>query len=47
MVRKVIIFVLAIGAVAGGYFLGKGNWNLGGGAAAKFTCPTPGAVVAG
>jgi protein-disulfide isomerase len=47
MVRKVIIFLLAIGAVVGGYFLGKGNWNLGGGAVAKFTCPTPGATVAG
>jgi protein-disulfide isomerase len=47
MVRNVIIFVLAIGAVTGGYFLGRGKWNIGGGAAAKFTCPTPGATVAG
>jgi len=46
--RKVIIFILAIGAVTGGYFLGRSNWNVGGGAAAaKFTCPTPGAPVAG
>jgi protein-disulfide isomerase len=47
MVRKVIILVLAIGAVTGGYFLGRGNWNIGSGAAAKFTCTTPGAAVAG
>ena len=48
MVRNVIIFVLAIGAVTGGYFMGRGNWNIGGGAAmSKFTCPTPGAAVAG
>jgi protein-disulfide isomerase len=47
MVRKVIIFVLAVGAVTGGYFLGRGNWNLGGAAASKFTCTTPGAAVAG
>jgi protein-disulfide isomerase len=48
MVRKVIIFVLAIGAVTGGYFLGRSNWNIGGGGAvAKFVCPTPGATVAG
>jgi protein-disulfide isomerase len=47
MVRKVIIVVLAVGAVVGGYFLGKGKWNLGASAVAKFTCPTPGAVVAG
>ncbi len=48
MVRKVIIFILAIGAVTGGYFLGRSKWNLGGGnAVAKFTCPTPGAAVAG
>ncbi len=48
MARKVIIFILAIGAVTGGYFLGRKNWNLGGGnAVAKFTCPNPGAAVAG
>jgi protein-disulfide isomerase len=47
MVRKVIIFILAIGAVTGGYFLGRGHWNLGGAALAKFTCATPGAAVAG
>jgi protein-disulfide isomerase len=48
MVRNVIIFILAIGAVTGGYFLGRGHWNTGGGAAAaKFTCPTPGAAVPG
>jgi protein-disulfide isomerase len=48
MVRNVIIFVLAIGAVVGGYFLGRGQWNVGGAtAAAKFTCQTPGAAVAG
>jgi len=47
MVRNVIILVLAIGAVVGGYFLGRGNWNIGGSAAAKFTCATPGAAVAG
>ena len=48
MVRKVIIFILAIGAVTGGYFLGRNNWSIGGSAAAaKFTCPTPGAAVAG
>jgi len=48
MIRKVVIFILAIGAVAGGYYLGRGNWNLGGGAApAKFACPNPGAAVAG
>jgi protein-disulfide isomerase len=47
MVRKVIIIVLAIGAVIGGYFLGRGQWNLGGASIAKFTCKTPGAAVAG
>jgi protein-disulfide isomerase len=48
MVRKVVIFILAIGAVTGGYFLGRGHWNIGGSSAlAKFTCPTPGAAVAG
>jgi protein-disulfide isomerase len=47
MVRNVIIFILAIGAVTGGYFLGRGHWNVGGGAASKFTCATPGAAVAG
>ena len=47
MVRNVIIFVLAIGAVTGGYFLGRSNWNIGGGAVSKFTCATPGAAVAG
>jgi protein-disulfide isomerase len=48
MVRKVIIFILAIGAIAGGYFLGGRNWNIGGSAAvSKFVCPNPGAAVAG
>ncbi len=47
MVRNVIIFILAIGAVAGGYALGRGQWNAGGGATSKFTCATPGAAVAG
>jgi protein-disulfide isomerase len=47
MVRNVIIFILAIGAVTGGYFLGRGHWNVGGAAASKFTCPTPGAAVPG
>ncbi len=47
MGRKVIILVLAIGAVTGGYFLGRGKWNLGGAAVAKFTCPKPGVPVAG
>ena len=48
MVRKIIIIVLAIGAVTGGYFMGRGKWNLGGGAAvAKFTCAKPGDTVAG
>ena len=47
MVRNVIILVLAVGAVTGGYFMGRGNWNLGGGAAAKFTCAKPGETVAG
>ena len=48
MVRNVIIFILAIGAVTGGYFLGRGQWNVGGGAAAsKFTCPTPGSAIPG
>jgi protein-disulfide isomerase len=48
MVRKVIIFILAIGAIAGGYFLGGRNWNIGGSAAvSKFACPNPGAAVAG
>ena len=47
MVRNVIIFVLALAAVTGGYFMGRGHWNIGGAAAAKFTCPTPGAAVAG
>jgi len=47
MVRNVIIFILAIGAVTGGYFLGRGTWNVGGAAAAKFTCATPGAAVPG
>jgi len=37
---NVIIFILAIGAVTGGYFLGRGHWNVGGAAASKFTCPT-------
>ena len=47
MFRKVLIVVLAAGAVVGGYFLGRGNWNIGSSAVAKFTCATPGAVVAG
>ncbi len=47
MVRKVIIFILAVGAVTGGYFLGRGHWNVGGAAPSKFTCATPGAAVAG
>jgi len=48
MVRKVIIILLAAGAVVGGYFLGKGNWSISAPtAAAKFTCPTPGAAVPG
>jgi protein-disulfide isomerase len=48
MVRKVIILILAVGAVAGGYYLGHGHWNVGGGAApGKFTCATPGAAVPG
>jgi protein-disulfide isomerase len=47
MVRKVIIFILAIGAVTGGYFLGRGHWNVGGAAPSKFACATPGATVAG
>jgi protein-disulfide isomerase len=47
MVRNVIIFILAIGAVAGGYALGRGHWNVGAAAASKFTCATPGAAVAG
>jgi protein-disulfide isomerase len=48
MVRNVIIFILAIGAVTGGYFMGRNNWNIGGGvAASSFKCPTPGAAVAG
>lgn len=47
MVRNVIIFILAIGAVAGGYALGRGHWNTGAGATSKFTCATPGAAVAG
>ena len=48
MGRKVIILLLAVGAVVGGYYLGRGNWATGGGGAvAKFTCPTPGATVAG
>jgi protein-disulfide isomerase len=48
MLRKVIIFILAIGAVTGGYFLGRGKWNAGGGAGvAKFSCPSLGTSVAG
>ena len=47
MVRKVIIFVLAVGAVTGGYFMGRGKWNVGGAAVAKFTCAKPGDTVAG
>jgi len=48
MVRNVIIFILAIGAVTGGYFMGRNNWNIGGSAAAaSFKCPKPGATVAG
>ena len=48
MVRNVIIFVLAIGAVTGGYFMGRNNWNIGGGSAvSSFKCPKPGAAVAG
>jgi protein-disulfide isomerase len=48
MVRNVIIFILAIGAITGGYLLGRGQWNVGGASAAsKFTCATPGAAVAG
>jgi protein-disulfide isomerase len=48
MVRNVLIFILAIGAVTGGYFIGRANLNIGGvTAAAKFTCPTPGATIAG
>jgi protein-disulfide isomerase len=47
MVRKVIIIVLAIGAVIGGYFLGRGQWNVGGAGPSKFVCQTPGASVTG
>jgi protein-disulfide isomerase len=48
MVRNVLIFILAIGAVTGGYFLGRNNWNIAPvGAAAKYTCQTPGSAVAG
>jgi protein-disulfide isomerase len=47
MARKVIIFVLAIAAVVGGYFMGRGNWNIGTAAAAKFTCAKPGDPVKG
>ena len=47
MVRNVVIFILAIGAVTGGYFLGRGHWNVGGPGVAKFACPNPGAAVPG
>jgi protein-disulfide isomerase len=48
MVRKVLVFILAIGAVTGGYLLGRNNWSLSSASAvAKFTCPTPGAAVPG
>jgi protein-disulfide isomerase len=44
--KYAVIVVLGVGAVVGGYFLGRGNWSIGG-AVGKFTCPTPGAAVAG
>jgi protein-disulfide isomerase len=48
MLRKVIVFILAIGAVTGGYVLGRSNWSAGGSAAvSKFTCPNVGAAVPG
>jgi protein-disulfide isomerase len=45
MDRKVIIGILTVGAVVGGYSLGGCKWSSGG--AEKFTCPTPGAAVSG
>ena len=42
MLRKFGVIVLAVAAVAGGYFLGRGEW---GGGSASFTCPKAGAKV--
>jgi protein-disulfide isomerase len=43
MIRKIAIFVLAAGVVAGGYFIGKGNWGARGTAPGKYVCEKAGA----
>jgi protein-disulfide isomerase len=43
MGRKIAIFVLAAGAVVGGYFFGKGNWLGRGTPPAKYVCEKVGA----
>ena len=43
MIRKIAIFVLAAGVVAGGYFIGKGNWGARGTAPGKYVCEKVGA----
>jgi protein-disulfide isomerase len=43
MVRKIAIFILAAGAVVGGFYLGKSNW---GAKSTSYTCEKVGATVA-